>query len=179
MSGEVADLERRMTRQVDLAGAEFEQLYRANRLAVLRFLNAYTGDEERALEIASITFERAWSECRRGRTVGLGWLLRCARNAAIDAARRDTVRERFARLRMGSKAVQSPEDDLIERDAGAAVRAAVARLPSPQREAIVLRFTTQLPVREIASLIGKREDATEKLISRAVNKLREDLHDHV
>ena len=53
------------------------------------------------------------------------------------------------------------------------LRAMVRSLPSPQREAVVLRFTTRLAVREIGSVIGKGEDATEKLISRALTKLRE------
>jgi RNA polymerase sigma factor (sigma-70 family) len=72
----------------------------------------------------------------------------------------------------------SAEETVIRRDSAATLRAAVARLPSPQREALVLRFTTRLPVREIGAVIGKGEDSTEKLIARAIKRLREDFDDH-
>lgn len=179
VSDTTAEVETRLGTHLELATAAFEQAYQANRATVLRFLRAFTGNEETALELASITFERAWSECRRGRAIGLGWLLRTARNAAIDATRRSAVRDRFARLHRDRATDASPEDIAIKRDSGVALRAAVAKLPSPQREALVLRFTTGLAVREIAELIGKREDATEKLISRTIDKLREDLHERI
>lgn len=174
-----AEIQTRLGTHPEAATAAFEQAYQANRATVLRFLRAFTGDDEAALELASITFERAWSECRHGRAIGLGWLLRTARNAAIDATRRSAVRDRFARIHRDSSTDASPEDIAIQRDSGAILRTAVASLPSPQREALVLRFTTGLAVREIAELIGKREDATEKLISRTIDKLREDLHERI
>ncbi|MGZ8741134.1 MAG: RNA polymerase sigma factor [Gaiellaceae bacterium] len=179
MSSEIVDFDSAAARALGTATAAFEQLYADHRVAVLRFLVAFTSDEEKALELASATFERAWSECRGGRSIGLGWLLRSARNAAIDASRRDAVRERFSRLRSGRRFAASAEDVVIQQDSGQVLRSAVARLPSPQREAVVLKFTSNLRVREIADVIGKREDATEKLISRAIATLREELHERV
>jgi RNA polymerase sigma factor (sigma-70 family) len=174
---EIADLDTAQARALGTATTAFEQLYAVHRLTLLRFLVAFTSDQETALEIAAITFERAWSECRRGRQIGLGWLLRSARNAAIDASRREAVRSRFLRAGVGSPTAASAEDVVIRRDSDRALRVAVGRLPSPQREAVALRFTTTLRVREIAEIVGKREDATEKLISRALAILREELHD--
>lgn len=179
MSDSIADFGTGQTGRASLASAAFEQVYEENRVAVLRFLRAFTGDEETALELAAITFERAWSECRGGRSIGVGWLLRTARNAAIDATRRTAVRDRFARLHGSRETSASPEDIAIQRDSSAVLRGVVAKLPSPQREAVVLRFTTDLSIREIAQVICKGEDATEKLISRTIEKLREDLHERI
>jgi RNA polymerase sigma-70 factor (ECF subfamily) len=179
VSSEIADFDRPVARATDTPTAAFEHLYAEHRVAVLRFLAAFTCDNEKALELASVTFERAWSECRAGREIGLGWLLRSARNVAIDVSRRDAVRERFSRLRPAPPFATSAEDIVIQRNSGQVVRAAVAKLPSPQREAVVLRFTSKLRVREIAEIIGKGEDATEKLLSRAMTTLREELHERV
>jgi RNA polymerase sigma-70 factor (ECF subfamily) len=176
VNSEMADFARTASNAVGAVTA-FEELYEANRTAVVRFLMAFAGSEDRAVDLASQTFAQAWSECRRGRTIGLGWLLRTARNAAIDASRRDAVRRRFSRSERRAGNEPSAEDIVIRLDSAATLRAGVARLPSPQREAVVLRFTTDLPVREIAAVIGKREDATEKLIARAIRKLREDFDD--
>jgi RNA polymerase sigma-70 factor (ECF subfamily) len=68
---------------------------------------------------------------------------------------------------------------VVGRDTARLIRAAVSRLPLAQREAIGLRFTTDLAVREIAVVVGRSPDATEKLISRGLQRLREDLDDLV
>ena len=43
----------------------------------------------------------------------------------------------------------------------------MAALPSDQRAALMLRFLDDLPVKEVAAVIGRSEDATESLIRRA------------
>lgn len=179
VSTEIANLDARAADGRDSATAAFEGMYGDNRVAVLKFLTVFVGDEDKAVELASMTFERAWMEYRRGHRIGLGWLLRTARNAAVDSSRREAVRDRIKRMHVGRPFVASAEDVVILRSSQSAIRDAVARLQWPQRDAIVLRFTTGLPVREIAVVIGKTESATEKLISRAIEKLREDLHDDV
>lgn len=177
VNSDMADLSGIAIPAIESATKAFEHLYEDNRVPVLRFLIAFVGDEDQALELASQTFERAWNACRQGQTIGLGWLIRCARNAAVDASRRDAVRRRFS-LRMRHPTEASAEDIVLRRDSSVTLRAAIAKLPSPQRDAVVLRFTTDLSVREIGNAIGRREDATEKLISRAIKKLREDFGDH-
>ena len=155
----------------------FGALYQEQRVALVRFLVAMVGNEDAALELASLTFERAWSACERGQAIGPGWLFRAARNAAVDARRRQSVRERVSRWRGAPETAPSAEEVVLGRHAGAEIRAMVRSLPSPQREAVILRFTTRLAVRDIGSVIGKGEDATEKLISRALKKLREEFDD--
>jgi RNA polymerase sigma-70 factor (ECF subfamily) len=159
----------------EAARKQFETLYEEQRAAIARFLVAMIGNEDAALDLAAQTFERAWWACERGESIGPGWLFRAARNAAVDAKRRQRVREGLSRWHGASSTEPSAEDVVIGRHADDELRAMVRSLPSPQREAVVLRFTTRLAVREIGSVIGKGEDATEKLISRALKKLREDL----
>ena len=45
-------------------------------------------------------------------------------------------------------------------------------MPTYQRVVMVLRYLDQLPVREIASTIGRSEKATESLLSRAREAFR-------
>ena len=47
------------------------------------------------------------------------------------------------------------------------MEAALAELSGEQRIVLVLRYLDQLPVREIATIIGRSEKATESLLSRA------------
>ena len=69
----------------------FGQLYEQHRLSVCRYLRARTRSDEEALDLAATTFERAFTHLHRFRRRDGGvqaWLLRIARNVAIDAHRR-------------------------------------------------------------------------------------------
>ena len=47
-------------------------------------------------------------------------------------------------------------------------------LPAIQREAIVLRYAARLTARQIGEVLGKTDQATQKLLSRALTAIRED-----
>ena len=92
------------------------------------------------------------------------WLIGIARHRFIDHLRgRDRDRTRNARI-AGSvvEAVAAPVGtsrlELME---------ILQTLPGPQRAALILFAVDGLPVREVARLIGRSEDATESLIRRA------------
>jgi RNA polymerase sigma-70 factor (ECF subfamily) len=160
--------------------AVFEALYAAHRDPVFRYLRARTASDDEALDLAATTFERALRYLEREPmvSVGLGWLLRTARNAAIDAARRRRTAEVLARLLPGrERHAPSPEASILAKERSAELRHAVAALPDAQRDAIALRFTTDLTIREIARVIGRSEAATHKQISRGLARLREVLDD--
>lgn len=157
----------------------FEALYVAHHETVFRYLWAISRDEDRALDLAATTFERAFVELRSGREPGLGWLLRTARNAAIDAERRARTAALFRWRSAGGPepSVASPEEQTLDAERSVRVGAALALLPRPQRDAIALRYTSDLTVREIAQVIGKSASATQKLLDRGLVRLKESLHD--
>jgi RNA polymerase sigma-70 factor (ECF subfamily) len=156
---------------VETASAEaLETLYWDHSLHVFRYLRARVDSDDEAGELTAITFERAIRAHGRFRPQGGGeraWLLRIARNAAIDAAR--------------SRRHSIVSSDLIDAApaAGASVerlaelRVLLADLPEEQRDALHLRYAGGLTAREIGVVIGKSESATQKLITRALSALRE------
>lgn len=153
----------------------FGLLYERHRLAVFRYLRTRARSEDDAAELTAIAFERALTAMPRYRPRGggiLAWLLRIARNAAIDAGRRSTAvalpDEEADRRGSGE-----PEAILVKRESRAALVAAINELPSVQREAIVLRYAARLTAREIGLVIGRSDQATQKLLSRALATLRE------
>ena len=160
------------------AAHELEEIYGAHRDPVFRYLRSICRNEDRALDLTAVTFERAFTELRAGREPGLGWLLRTARNAAIDGERRARVASLLPRGSHKSEATaQSAEDAALDAELAASVHRALARLPNPQRDAIALRYSTELTVREIADVIGKSQSATQKLLDRGLIRLKEMLHD--
>lgn len=104
--------------------------------------------------------------------------MRTARSGAIDRSRRDQTRRRSqAGLRIQGETAVGPEAAAIANERAHLVIAFRARLPRPQRDAIALRYSTDLTVRQIAVVVGKNESATRKLIARGLALLKEALDD--
>lgn len=171
----------------DLAGRAatdreaFAELYRRHREAVFRYLRARCRDDDLALELSAVAFEKALTNIHRYRTVGSGfvaWLLRIARNAAADhERRRRPLVPQWPMNNDRSSIEPSPEELAVRSDERRRLRLLVADLPELQRDALALRYGAGLTASEIGSVIGKSEEATQKLISRAVARLREVAHD--
>lgn len=155
--------------------AAFGILYRRHRLSVFRYLRARTSNDDDAAELTAVAFERALAAMPRYRPIGggvLAWLLRIARNAAIDAGRRVSVAPLLSDV-ADDHGVNSPDEIVLATEARVALVAAVAALPEIQRDAIVLRYGARLSARDIGMVIGRSEAATQKILSRALATIRE------
>jgi RNA polymerase sigma-70 factor, ECF subfamily len=154
----------------------FAQLYEEQRLAVYRYLRGWTRSDEDALDLTSQTFERALRHFGRFQAREGGaraWLLRIARNAAIDAHRRrhgatqlDADLHALDRMAMDQDRQAREKSEVLD---------LLARLPADQRDAVLLRYAAGLSAREIGMVLGKREAAVQKQIGRALVTLREAL----
>jgi len=172
---------RRVDRDDDLALAArsdpdaFGLLYERHRLAVYRYLRTRTRSDDDAGELTAIVFERALKAIPRYRPRGGGfaaWLIRIARNAAVDSHRRAATAP--LDIDLGDiRTAAGPEERVLADEARSSLLAAVAGLPPIQREAIVLRYAAGLTAREIGDVIGRSEGATQKLLSRALATIRE------
>ena len=155
----------------------FEQLYLAYRLPVYRYLRSRSPSEADAGDLAAITFERAFRGIARYRPQGspLSWLMRIARNVAVDAARRRRPSVDIDQRTTATELVEplTPEDIYLAAEHTAQLRLLVQHLPEAQRDAIALRYASGLTAREIGAVIGKYEAATQKLLTRALTILKE------
>jgi RNA polymerase sigma-70 factor, ECF subfamily len=155
--------------------AAFGILYARHRLSVFRYLRARTPTDDDAAELTAVAFERALAAISSYRPIGggvLAWLLRIARNAAIDAGRRRSVAPLAFDIPDDRRAVR-PEEIVLASEARTTLIAAFSALPEIQRDAIVLRYAARLTAREIGDVLGKSEAASQKLLSRALARIRE------
>jgi RNA polymerase sigma-70 factor, ECF subfamily len=155
--------------------AAFGLLYERHRVAVYRYLRTRTRTEDDAGELTAVAFERALTSIDRFSPKGggfLAWLLRIARNAAVDAGRRASAVELPADLADQRRSV-APEATVTAAETASSLIAAINALPEVQREAIALRFAAGLTAREIGRVLGKSDQATQKLLSRALATIRE------
>ena len=175
----IVDLDDELALAAQTDPEAFGQLYRRHRLSVYRYLRSRTASDDDAIELTAITFERALVALPRYRTRGGGvvaWLLRIARNAAIDAGRRTSAIPLDADV-VDRGTGASPEAVAVANEERLALAQALARLPDLQREAVMLRYTAGLTARQIGEILGKSDTATQKLLSRALATIREHYRD--
>jgi RNA polymerase sigma-70 factor (ECF subfamily) len=156
--------------------AAFARLYERHVERVFRFLRARGAPAELASDLTATTFERALANIDRFRPGPAGfapWLLRIARNAYIDAGRRTRPTTQLSDADLLAAGGPSPEDAAIAAEERRWVLGLLTTLPDLQRDAIALRFAAGLSSREIGDVIGKSEDATKKLLTRALAALKE------
>ncbi len=132
---------------------------------VYGYLASRCGSASVAEDLTSETFLAAVDAVRRGRVPDLtvAWLIGVARHKLVDHWRRREVEDRAL------KAIDdpAPEDRWeVQLDALVAHRT-LADLAPQHRSALTLRYLDGLPVREVASCLGRTEGATEVLLVRA------------
>jgi RNA polymerase sigma-70 factor (ECF subfamily) len=138
---------------------------------VFGFVVSIVGDEHDAEDITSEVFARlprALTHYRASATPFVAWLLRVARNAALDhlrAQRSVPLAEVPANGRVEAHARERLED----------LRSALEALPFDQRQVMVLRLVAGLTPGEVAERIGRSVDAVHALQHRARRRLREEL----
>ena len=131
---------------------------------VFRFVRSIVGDEHEAEDVTQAVFlklMRVIGKYRRGTVPFTAWLMRVARNAAIDHLReRRPVPCEEIHGRSTVDAIDDNLQRLIE------FKDAVSGLQDEQREVVLLRHVHGLAPGEIASRLGKSEGAIHGLHHR-------------
>lgn len=108
-----------------------------------------------------------------------GWLYGVAYRVVSDYHRK---RYRRSEVQL-SESIPSNTPDPMDRVANKLnwrqVRAALSELTDSQREVIALRFGQEMPIRNVAEVIGKSEGAVKQLQARAIAKLARTLKEMV
>jgi RNA polymerase sigma-70 factor, ECF subfamily len=158
-------------------GAEtrFRETYDAHRAALHRYITRLAGDPSLADDVTQELFVRLWKEMT---TVGepanaRAWLYRVATNLVID--RGQTQRRSLAVILPFAFAptnVPSRDPD-VERDVARRqlVRRALARLPEPMRQSLLLHHDG-LTGKEIALVLGIKPSYVGTLVLRAHDRFR-------
>ena len=133
-------------------------------------LSLFVGSRELAEDLAQETLVRVCGHWRTVRAADspTAWAHRVAFNLAKSHGRRRSTWTRV-QARIGAPVIASVESD---RAAALAVRDAVAALPEPQRQALILRYFADLSVRETASAMRCPENTVKTHTRRALDALR-------
>jgi RNA polymerase sigma-70 factor (ECF subfamily) len=147
---------------------------------VLRILSDRQEAEDCLQEIFLQVCRRARDfDASRGRA--FTWLVTIARSRALDR-----LRASGSRLRLATEAAQAPHEEVgdaakevVQAEAGAIVRAALAELPDEQRRTLLLAYFEGLTQTEIAARLGDPLGTVKTRMRSGLIKLRELLHGKV
>jgi RNA polymerase sigma-70 factor (ECF subfamily) len=159
--------------------AAFAELVEAMERPLLYFARSIVHDDEAALDVLQAVWMTAFRELRRldEPAAPRSWLYRITRGHAVDHVRRDVARttaERSLAEETDEVATTSDEPRFCAEDA-AALHRSLATLETRYREVLVLHFLEDMPVDEVALVVGCPPGTVKSRIYHAKRALKEAL----
>ena len=152
-----------------------DEAFRLHYGQIYRYLRRQTGSHHEAEELAQRVFADAAAALASKNPPDslLAWLYAIAERRFVDELRR-RKRSAAARDRHGSTASGRVEP-VYGPDLAAALKRAIALLPTDQRDVVVMKLFQERRFSEIAEELGTTEAACKMRFSRALATLRDEL----
>jgi RNA polymerase sigma-70 factor (sigma-E family) len=151
------------------AQAAVTALYQAHAVGLIRLAVVMLGDRHAAEDVVQDAFAglyRRWNHLDGDRA--LGYVRASVLNGCRSVLRHRAVLRRKVTHQV---AAESAEAAMLSGEERSQLMRAVRRLPTRQREALVLRFYLDLPDGEIARVMGVRPSTVRSTMHRALDAL--------
>jgi RNA polymerase sigma-70 factor, ECF subfamily len=169
----------------------FEELVRQYDQAVLRLALHLTGSEADAQDVYQEAFLKAYRSVGKFRfeCSFYTWLYRIVTNLCLDHLRRKQVRKEDSAVTVDhegeeysvidrvsdDRAGANPEHDLMRRELGSKINAALEKLSGRERMVFELKHYQGLKLRTIGEMLNTTEETAKNTLFRATQKLRASL----
>jgi RNA polymerase sigma-70 factor (ECF subfamily) len=140
---------------------------------LLYFATKLLGDEDAALDVLQQTWLRAFRTIRSLQQPEQlrAWLYQIVRSLAVDRSRKRASIERLEREYAEQQAEASEEPAFDQEDA-AAVHQALDQLEPRLREVLLLHFLEDLPLADVAAIVGSPEGTVKSRMHYGKRMLR-------
>ena len=156
---------------------EFLAAYDEHSSSLFRFLTMKIADREVARDLTQETFTRAWDFRQNGGVIRewKPFLFRTAYNLVVDVYRKKRAVSLDHLVDDQGFAVSDDSADekrTVARAEMSRVRKGIDQLDETYRDIILLRYTEDLPPKEIARITGLSENVVSVRIHRGIEKLK-------
>lgn len=153
---------------------EFLSFFDAVSPDLYRFVSRLCGGDraltEDVVQDTALHLARAWRDGRL-ESLDVAWVMVVARRRFIDHVRRaSSDNARVSKVGSAANNAAPADVDVIGRDEA---RRLLQALPDTERHALSLHVVADLPVAEVAAVLGRSVAATTSLLARARRRLRE------
>lgn len=156
--------------------ASFAELVERYGIRLLRFLRHQTNNLHDAEDLVQDTFVRAYANISRYRSSYKfsTWLFTIARNLACSRLRRQQCSKPVLEARTGEP---GPREKITQKETRQSLWAVAQTLSANQYEALWLRYAEDMPIKEIAKVMGKSQVSVKVTLCRARKRLAQKLQD--
>jgi len=158
---------------LEVAGADFEDLFEDQYARVARVIARVVRDTARAEELAVEVFWKLWRTPAAQGEGAAAWLSQAAVRVALDELRRTSRRSRYERLCGWLTRPPTPEDVRAVAERQTRVRTVLAAIPRRDSELLILR-SDGLSYAEVAGALGVNPASVGTLLSRAQQAFRKE-----
>lgn len=153
---------------------KFKNLYDEHADAIFRYLYFKLNDRERSLELTQEVFTRLWQYMASGKEVEFpkAFLYKSAANIFINEIRTDKRTLSLDTLLESGFEVAYEGKDLQQIAEQQEVVDSLQALDEHDRDVLVMRYVEDMQVKEIAQVLGEKENTVSVWIKRALEKLK-------
>lgn len=155
---------------------QFMQAYDKHADEIFRHCYYRVFDKQKAEDLVQETFMRTWEYFGRGEKIDnfRAFLYRVATNLIIDEARKNRPTESLEELEDEGFEPSLDEMGKIQAEIDSEAFLQVLReLDEQHREVLTMRYVDELMPREIAAILGERENTISVRIYRGIRRLKE------
>ncbi|WP_010178690.1 RNA polymerase sigma factor [Aquimarina agarilytica] len=159
----------------------YELFFKAQARALRNFLFVKFGEMDLAEDLVQEAFVKLWKNCDKvNPETAKSYLYKIAINLGISTKRHDQVKFKHQNIVMHQNDIvtsESPEFLMEETEFKEKVKRIIANLPDRQRQVFMLSRIEKKTYKEIAELSGVSVKAVEKLMHKALLKVRSEIGD--
>lgn len=174
----IADLNNQQLETRNKGKKVFIEAYDQNVDQIFRFIYFKVGNKEEAQDLTSATFLKAWNyllENKINPKTLKAFLYKIARNSVIDYYRSKSGLQETS-LEKERDMADNKQDISLRAELTsdiAIIESGLLKLKDEYREVIILRYTEEFSISEIAKILDKSKTNTRVLVFRALRALRE------
>ncbi|MCX2744403.1 sigma-70 family RNA polymerase sigma factor [Mangrovivirga sp. M17] len=162
----------------------FDSLFKKEARSLFSYLSYRFGDKEQANDAVQEAFVKLWEKCAEiPLEKAKGFLYTASTNLMTSVKRHEQVKlkykEKAVKVDSGKSDVQSPEFLIIEKEYMDSLTQAINDLPERQRTAYLLNRVEKKTYKEIAEIMEVSTKAVEKLMHKALIKIKKILDEGV
>lgn len=167
-------IKERMNPEKNRDNPSFEELYDSCFAPIFRYVYSRLKNKEEAEDLTQGVFLKAY-EKNKG-SFSISYFFSIARNSVIDYWKKKKEIT-SGDIRWFYESIEdencNPHEGIQNKEDSKRIRKAISELGSDYQDVIILKFLSGLSNREVATLLGKKEEAVRQTQVRALRKMRE------